>query len=322
MKMLLLGMAMLLAWPPTSRANEADDYPNKMIRLIMPFPPGGTADALARPLVEKLGAAFGQPVIIEYRAGAQTVIGASMVAKSSPDGYTLYFMVGAHVLTPFLVKKVPYDPVKDFTPVAFLSSQGYVISTNSEQPFKTLPEMIAYAKQNFGKVSIGAAEAISRVASETLKSMAGVEMTVVNFKGGGEVATAVLGNHISSAMLAPGLYNQLVTDPRMRGIAVTSASRAASMPDIPTAAEAAGLKGYEFGTFFGLLAPAGLPPAILNRLQREIANALSDPAVVKVMNMQAMSPPKDSSPAFTAKAMESYQRKMGKAIVDAGIKPE
>jgi tripartite-type tricarboxylate transporter receptor subunit TctC len=324
-RILLAGLIAATSWMVVPGSARAGDYPTKTIRLIMPFPPGGSADALARPLVEKLSTALGQAVIIEYRAGAQTVIGANMVARSPPDGYTLYFMVGAHVLSPYLVKAVPYDPIKDFTPVAFLSSQGYVIATNSQQPFKTLPEMIAYGRENPGKISIGAAEAIARAAAQTLALMAQIDVTVVSFKGGGEVATSILGNHITAGMLAPALFAQfaqLAGDQRIAGLAVTSAARIASFPNIATAVEVTNLPGYEFGTFFGLLAPAGLPQEILDRLQREINKAVLDPDIARVMDMQAMIHPKDTSSAYVAQMMESYQKRMGKALEAAGIKPE
>ena len=145
MKSLLVGLIAAASSIGAPICANSEEYPTKLIKIIMPFPPGGSADALARPLAEKLGSSLGQPVIIEYRPGAQTIIGANFVAKSPPDGYTLYFMVGAHLLSPYLVKNVPFDPIKDFTPVTVLSSQGYIIAANPQQPFKALPEMIAYA---------------------------------------------------------------------------------------------------------------------------------------------------------------------------------
>jgi len=215
----------------------AQSYPNKPVRLVVPFGPGGSADAIARPLADKLGSVLGQAVVVDNRPGGLTVIGADLVAKSQPDGYTLFLMPGTHVLTPFLVQKVPYNPITDFMPVAMLGAQPYMIVSNVQQPFATLPELIAYAKANPGKVAIGVSDSVTLVVANAFATAAKIDLNIIAYKGGGPQNNDLLGNQIALAVVTPNVM-PFVKEGRLRALAVSTPTRLPFLPDIPTIAEA------------------------------------------------------------------------------------
>ena len=214
----------------------AQSYPTKPIRLIVPFPPGGSADATARPIAEKLSAALGQNIVVENRGGALTVLGAELAAKAAPDGYTLFLMPGAHVLSPRLVRNVPFHPVNDFTPIAMLAYVPFAIFTDPKQPFSTLQDMIAYAKANPGKLSIGITDAVGRLCIESLKSMAKIDVTLINYKGAPALATDVAGSQIHGGVITPPSILGFYKDRRLNVLAITGPKRLALMPNVPAAA--------------------------------------------------------------------------------------
>ncbi len=298
------------------------NYPTKPVRLIVPFPPGGSADATARPIAEKLDAALGQNVVVENRGGALTVLGAELAAKAVPDGYTLFLMPGAHVLSPRLVRNVPFHPVNDFTPIAMLAYVPFAIFTDPKQPFSTLKEMIAYARANPGKLSIGITDAVGRLCIESLKSMAKIDVTLINYKGAPALATDVVGSHIHGGVITPPSILGFYKDRRLNVLAVTGPRRLALMPNVPSVAEAAGLPEYSIQTWFALSGPSGMPRAIVDRLQREIQKIIAMPDIRERLGFQGMEPASDTSTATAATTIKSEMNRLGGLADAAGIKPE
>ena len=266
---------------PLARAQEA--YPSRPIKLVVPYPPGGTTDLLARAIAPRLGERLGQAVVIENKAGAGGVIGAQQVAKSPADGYTLVFAtIASHGIIPALQNPPPYDPVKDFAPITLVAGTPNVLLVNNAVPAKNLAELLAMARAkpgslNFGSTSQGGSPHMS---GELLKLQAGVDIVHVPYKGGGPMLIDLIGGQIQMGFdNLPSSIAQ-VRGGKVRALAVTTAKRWPGAPEIPTMAEA-GVPGYEMSAWFGLLAPAGTPKAVVDRLQREVAAILKLPEVEK-----------------------------------------
>lgn len=300
---------------------QAQPWPSKTIRLIVPVPPGGSADALARPLAAKLGAALGMSVVVENRPGGLMVIGADAVAKSPPDGYTLYFMPGTHVLIDQMVKDVPFKPMSDFTPVATLGFLPYVVLANAQQPFKTLPQMIEYAKSQPEKVSIGVSDAVTRMAAYALESAAGIKLTIVEYKGGGPVSTDLVGNQIATAIAAANLM-PFVQQGKLVALGVTTTRPVPAVPGVRPLAELLPGSQYDVQTWFAIAGPANLPKPIVERLSAEIRKVLADPEMRAKLDGLGMVVPDDPSASGTAQLMVQYQTRMGRLMKDAGIVPQ
>ena len=317
-----LALIAVLACASTASAVHAQAYPAKPIRLVVPFAPGGSADATARPVAEKLATFLGQPVVIDNRGGGLTVIGADIVAKSPPDGYTLFLMPGTHVLSPLLVKNVPFDPIKDFTPVAMVATVPHVLFSDPKLPFSTVPELVAYAKANPGKLSVGTTDAIGRLAFEALRSATKIDIQQVNYKAAGTLAGDVVGSHIQLGFLTPPATLGFYKDKRINALAVTSPTRAPSMPNVPPMAEAAGIPGYDIQTWFALAGPANLPRPIVERLEREMQKVLNDAETRDKLVTVGMAPVSDTSSERAAEVMRSDQQRLGKLLQQIGIRPE
>jgi tripartite-type tricarboxylate transporter receptor subunit TctC len=299
----------------------AQPYPTKPVRLVVPFGPGGSADAIARPLAEKLGPVLGQAVVVDNRPGGLTVIGADLVAKAPPDGYTLFLMPGTHVLTPFLVQKVPYHPINDFTPVAMLGAQPYMIVANAQQPFNTLGDLIAYAKANPGKVAIGVSDSVTLVAASALRNAANIDLNVISYKGGGPQNNDLLGNQIALAVVTPNVM-PFVKEGRLRALAVTTPTRLPFLPDIPTVAEAIPGSNYDIQTWYAVAGPANLPQPVVEKLHADIGKVVADPDMRRRLIDLGIVPPADTKPESAVAYMKSYQERMGKLMQAAGVKPE
>jgi len=298
------------------------DYPSRPIKLIIPFGPGGGADAIARPLAEKLSVLLGQPVVVENRAGGQTVIAGDLVAKAPPDGYTLYLPSSTHAVLPYLVRKLPFDPIRDFTHIAMIASGPHLILSNPSQPFATLKEMIAYAKANPGKLSVGVTEAVSLANAQALKKEAKIDYALINYKGGGALITDLVGGHVPVGLGSPVLYLPFQKDKRLNALAVTSPRRLSLLPDVPTVAEIIGVPQYDVQTWFAVSAPPGLPPAIQDRLQRELAKILAEPDMRKRLIDIGYEPAGNDGPAATTALMKSYMERIGGVLQESGFKPE
>ncbi len=299
----------------------AQTYPAKPVRLVVPFGPGGSADAIARPLAERLGTALGQAVVVDNRPGGLTVIGADLVAKAPPDGYTLYLMPGTHVLTPFMVQKVPYNPIGDFTPVAMLGAQPYMIVANAQQPFKTVGELIAYARANPGKVAIGVSDSVTLVVAFAFEQAAGIQLNRIAYKGGGPQNNDLLGNQIALAVVTPNVM-PFLKDGRLRALAVSTPVRLPFLADIPTIAETVPGSNFDVQTWYAVAGPANLPKPVVDTLHNAIAKVAAEPEMGQRLIDLGIVPPKDTGPAATLAEMKDYQQRMGKLMQAAGVKPE
>jgi tripartite-type tricarboxylate transporter receptor subunit TctC len=279
-RVLVLLVAVLAALAaPFTFAQSAANYPAKPVRLVVPFPAGGTTDILARAVAQKLSEAWGRQMIVDNRPGAGGNIGSDLVAKSAPDGYTLLMgTVGTHAINPSLYKNMPYDHVKDFAPVILVAGVPNVLVVNPSLPVHSVPELIAYAKANPGKLNFASSGNGTSIhlSGELFKAMTGVEMTHVPYKGSAPALTDLIGGQVQ--LMFDNLPSSLpfIKAGKLRALAVTSGARAAALPDLPTLAES-GLPGFEASSWFGVLAPAGTPRDIVAKLNGAIAGWLASP---------------------------------------------
>jgi len=270
--------AVALALASTLGAARADGYPDRPVRIVIPFAPGGSNDIVGRLIGEELSKSLGQPFIVDNRGGAGGTIGTEVVAKSRPDGYTLLLISTPHTANSTLYKKLPYDPNKDFAPIARLATAPLLISVYPGLPVKTLSDLIAYAKANPGKlnyVSSGVGSS-QHLVSELFEIRAGISMTHVPYKGAGAALTDVAAGH---AQVSVGTVLQAlphVKANRLRPLAVSGTQRQPVLPEVPTVQEA-GLPGYDGDNWWGILAPAGTPPAIVDKLSKTIGDILAKP---------------------------------------------
>ena len=275
-----LAAGLMLALAALNAASQPAAYPNKPVRLIVGAPPGGGNDIMARLIAQKLSEGLGQQVVVENRPGAGATIATDLVAKSAPDGYTLFMTPSAHALSPSIYRKLPFDPVKDFAAIGQMAAVPLVVIVNMSLPAASLRELIELARArpgslNFGSGGSGAAQ---HLATEFLKSLTGIEMVHVPYKGSGQAIPDLIGGQIQ-LMIEP-LPSALphIRGGKVRALAVTTRQRSASLPDVPTAEEA-GLSGFEVMAWYGLLAPAGTPAAVVSRLNAEMNKALAQPAM-------------------------------------------
>ena len=302
-----------------SACASAQDYPNRPVRVVVPYSPGGGTDVLSRALGERLGAALGQSFVVENRPGANGAIGSEAVAKSAPDGYTLVVVTGTHVINPFL-QKVPFDTLKDFTPVTFAAISKMVVVAGMQQPFTSIKELIAYAKANPGKLTIGNSEAATMLTGELLKLMAGIELQQVPYKGGAPLMSDVVGGHIPLAVTSVTTVMPFYKSQKLRVLGVTSKDRSGAMPEVPTIAEA-GVPGYEVMSWYVILGPKGMPKAIAERLQREVAKIVATSAM-KARFDSLGAEPAAMTPDETAAIMKADMDKWAGVIQKVGIKPQ
>ena len=288
---ILARFTALLALAGACSVVSAQAYPAKPVRLVVPSVAGGSTDVIARIVAQKLSASLGQPVIVDNRSGAAGNIASEHVAKSANDGYTLLVAYGGFSINPALYKKLPFDSVKDFDPVIQICSVTGILVVNPALPARTAGELIALAKSRPGQVSFASAGSgtVTHLAGELFKSMAGIEMLHVPYKGSSPALTDVLGGQVS-AMFAnmPGTLQHLRSG-KLRVLAVTSAKRSPLLPEIPTIAEA-GLPGYEAGTWYAVLAPAGTPKTVVARINTEIARALQATEMLEYLNSEGATP--------------------------------
>jgi len=262
----------------------AQPWPTKPITLVVPFPPGGTTDVLARALGEKLGASLGQTVIVESKPGAGATLGADMVAKSRPDGYTLLMGAVHHTIATSVYKKLPYDYQKDFAPISTVALVPNVLVVNAANPAKNVADLIAQAKAQPDKLSYGSNGngTAQHLIGTQFQALTGTQITHIPYKGSGPLATDLIGGQITMSFdtVTPVLPH--IQAGKLRALAVTTAKRSSVLPEVPTLAEA-GLKGFDIGTWFGVLAPAGTPKEIVVRLNGEIVKILRSPDFGKRM---------------------------------------
>jgi tripartite-type tricarboxylate transporter receptor subunit TctC len=296
-------------------------YPNRTIRLVVPFPAGGTTDILAREVAQKLTEVLGQAVVVDNRPGAAGNIGSDLVAKSAPDGYTLLMgTVGTHAINPSLYSKMPYDHVKDFTPVVLVAGVPNVLVVNPALPVKSVPDLIKFAKDKPGQINFASSGSGTSIhlSGELFKTMAGVDMTHVPYKGSSPALTDLIGGQVQ--IMFDNLPSALpqIKGGRLRAIAVTSLKRAPVLPDIPTINES-GLPGFEASSWFGVLAPAGTPAAVVARINTEVNKWLqSADAREKLLGQGAEAA--GGSPEQFANHIRAESEKWTKVVKASGAK--
>jgi tripartite-type tricarboxylate transporter receptor subunit TctC len=269
-----LAVLMAIAAPV---AATAQDFPTRPIMLVSPFPPGGSVSLVARIVAEKMGETLGQSIVVENRGGAGSTIGARLVAKSPPDGYTLLLgFTGTLAIAPSMYPNAGFDPRKDFAPIGRIGSAPAMLVVHPSLPVHSVAELIAYAKVHPGEINFGSAGigTVGHLGGELLNSMAGIKLVHVPYKGTGPAITDLLGGHIPMMITPIPTAHGHVQSGALRALAVTSAERSSFLPDLPTVAES-GLPGYEAGLRYGLVAPAGTPRPIIDRLNKELRVALA-----------------------------------------------
>ena len=298
----------------------AQTYPNKSVPIVVPFAPGGSADGTARPVAERLSSILGQAFVIDNRPGGYGTVGAAHVAKSEPDGYTLLLVPGTHVLTPRLLPNLGYHAINDFSPVATLVFAPYVIIGAKNLPFTTLKDAMQFAREQPGKISIGNSEVTTRLAGESLAKVAGVTVTHVPYKGGGPIANDVLGGHLAIGVVTPISALGFHREKRVNSLAVTSPRRLASLPDVPTVAEALGVAEYDSQTWFALAGPANMPRQAIERLSQAIRQIMQDRDMLDRFANMGLVPAEDTSPESLGRLMRSFSERNGVLIDAAKLK--
>lgn len=311
----VLASGLLATVPAAAQAA----YPSKPITIVVPFSAGGTTDILARIVGQALTAELGQSVIVDNRAGAGGNIGGALAAKAPADGYTLFMgTVGTHAINASLYKKMPFDPIKDFAPLTRVANVPNLLVANPAQPYKSVAELIAYAKAHPGKVNFGSSGNGSSIhlSGELFNAMAKVDMVHVPYKGSAPAVTDLLGNQIGIMFDNMPSAIQHVRSGKLRALAVTTAKRSPELPNVPTIAEA-GVPGYEATSWFGLFAPATTPAAVVSKLNTAIVKVLANPEVKKKINEQGAEVHSETPEQFAA-FIQKESVKWGKVVRDSG----
>jgi len=318
-----LAAAAALAAPGAAGAQQAGGYPNRPITIVVPFSAGGTTDILARTIGQQLGERWSVPVVVENRTGAGGNIGTATVARAAPDGYTLVLgTIGTHAINPSLYKQMPYDATRDFAPITRIAMVPNALVVNKDAPYGTVQEMIAWGKANPGKLTFGSSGHGStlHLSGETFKLLTGVDMAHIPYKGSSPAVADLLGGQIS--MIFDNLPSALphVKAGRLKALGVTSAVRVEQLPDTPTIAEA-GVAGYEVVSWFGLWAPAGTPPEVVGKLNKEVVDIIRTPAMQSQIREQGALPHPET-PAQFGEFIESETRKWSDVVRRANLSIE
>jgi tripartite-type tricarboxylate transporter receptor subunit TctC len=318
-RLLLCGAALLAA----AQLACAQGYPTRPIRLVVPFAPGGGSDITARIVADGLTQALGKPVIADNRAGAASIVGTDIVSKAAPDGYTLLLGNISMATTAALYKKLPYDTLRDFVPISLLADQPSILVAHPSLPAKTLKEFIALARAAPGKLTYGSAgigSAGSHLAMALLLMSQKIELEHVPYKGVGPALIGLLGNEVSALLSTFASALPHVNSGRLRAFGVTGAKRASTLPDMPTIAES-GVPGYEYSTWYGLVAPAGVPRTIIDRLNKATVAVLNTPEIQQRFVSQGLDLIPSTSAHYAA-YLKSETEKWTKVVRAAGIEQQ
>ena len=297
----------------------ASTYPDRPVRLVVGFPPGGAADILRRIAAQQLSDRLGQQVVVDNRGGAGGLIATEIAVNANPDGYTLLFSSIPHVINPHRYKKVSYDALKDFVPVVQFVAVPLMMASGNSFPAKTVAELLAYLKANPGKVNYGSggSGSSSHLAMELFKAMTGTRMEHIPYKGVGPLVTDMLGGQIALTISSAVPLSPQVRAGKLRGLAVTSPKRSAAFPELPAIAET--VKGYEVINWFGIFVPAGAPSVAVNRVNAALNEALRSPELVKTLNARGADAVGGSADSF-AKVVRADFAKWGRVVRDSGAK--
>ena len=303
-------------------ASYAQNFPTRPLRIVVPYAAGGSTDVLARLVGQKLTAVLGQPVVIDNRTGAGTIIATEIVARAAPDGYTLLMATPPLTIAAALYEKLPFDTARDFAAVTNIAATSNVLVVHPAVPAQSVKELIALAKANPGKFTFGSSGVggASHLAVELFRSMAGIELVHVPYKGGSLAVTDLLGGRLTLMFANLTTVQGHIKTGRVRALAIGTAQRSLVVPDLPTVA-AAGVPGYEANNWNGVVAPAGTPRAVIERLRREIKAAVDAPEMRERLLQNAFEPIADT-PAEFARYLATERVKWGKVVREAQVKPE
>jgi tripartite-type tricarboxylate transporter receptor subunit TctC len=312
----IVGIVLLAA----ASLGFAQDWPNKPVRFVSPYPPGGSVDPLARLLAAKVGESLKANFIVENRTGASGIIGTDHVAKSAPDGYTFVFIFDTHSVHQALTPQLPFDPVKDFAPVMLVGTAPMAITTGAGKPYKTFADVLAAAKANPDKLTIGNVGngSLGHLATILLNQAAGIKLVPVPYKGGGPLSTDVMGGQVDFAMASTAAQAQHVRGGKMRALVLTGDKRSHTMPDVPTLAEL-GIPWQGAYAFWGILAPAGTPKPVIDKLVAELNKAIKLPDVNKTLTDTLGMDVLALSPEATGKFLSDAIQRWGKVVKDNNI---
>lgn len=313
-------LALLAAWMLLDAMPgmvHAQAYPTKPVRFIVGFAPGGPADVIARVLAPRLTAHLGQPVVVENRPGADANIAMASVAKSAPDGYTLYLTLVAVAINPALYKSVPFDPIKDFTPITLIGHMPNLVTIHPSVPAASLRELIAFARANKGQLFYGATASNITLATEMLNRMAGIQTVRVNFKGAGPAIIALVTGEVQLLISGIGTLLPHAKSGRVRALAITSARRSPLAPEIPTVDEA-GVPGYVATTWYGVAAPGATPRSIVDRVNADMRKVMAEPEA-KARLLDFIIEPTPTTPEQFAEFIQAELVKWHKVVKESGI---
>lgn len=316
---LLLALAAAALYAAVPSLARAEGFPDKPLRLVVPFPAGGAADMMARGMAQRLGSELGQQVVVENRGGAGGVTAAELVGRAPADGYTLFFAtMGTQAINPALYAKLRYDPVKDFAPVALTHTTPRVLVVGAAVPARSVKELIALAKSKPGVLTYGSAGngSSSHLSGALFDELAGVKMVHVPYKGSAPLLTDVLAGRVDMTFDSYTVYEEQIRSGRARALAVTSRTRLSSLPDIPTLAES-GLAGYDVSNWLGVMAPAGTPKGVIDRLNAALVRAMATPELRKQLTQLGIEPT-SSSPEEFAQLVRSEIPKWRSIVKQSG----
>ncbi len=316
-RLLALTIAIAAALAPVAAAQT---YPAKAIRIVVPFPAGGTSDILSRAIGQKLTEEWKQPVIVDNRPGASANIGADIVVKSPPDGYTLLCASTIHTINPSLYSKLGYDPVRDFTPITLIAATSQVLAVHPSVPVKTVKEFITYAKKRPGQLNYSSAGNGSQphLTAEMFRARTGIDIVHVPYKGAPPQLADLVAGHVALTFATSPTAVPQVKAGKLRALAVSTLKRISALPDVPTIDEA-GVPGFEASGSNGLVGPAGMPPAIVERLNAAVVRIVKEPAMSKYLKDQGAEP-WTTTPAEYSAYIKSEVAKWAKAVKDSGAK--
>ena len=314
----LIRAAAAIAAATFALAAQAQGYPTRPVKIIVPFGPGGFTDVVARILQTQLGAALGQPIVIENKPGAGSTIGTAEVAKAKPDGYTLAMVSTTHVITPSIYKQMPYDALADFTPVMKLAEGPYVLVVHPSLPARNVKELIALAKAEPGKIDYASSGngSSQHLVGALFGQMAGVKLNHVPYKGSGQAMQDLVGGQVKVSFVGGPNAVPYLASGKLRALGVTTRKRSADLPDIPSIDEA-GVPGYDATLWLGLLAPPGTPADVIARLREAVTKALSTPEARKLVNSAGVDVA-FSTPEEFAALMKSELERWGRVVRETG----
>ncbi len=322
MKPLLLFLVLMLMsnlMMPLRESEAASAYPDRPIRLIVPFPPGGGTDLVSRTIQPELQGRLGQQVVIDNRGGAQGLLGTTLGAQAAPDGYTLTIAeIGAIALAPAISDKVQFDPVKDFAPITKLIEQPYIMSVHPSVPAKSLADFVKLAKSKQGALNYGSGNTTAHVAQEVFYQTAGIKLQHIPYRGSGPSVAALLANEVQVLFSGPGAAIPQINAGRIRGLAVTTLKRSRELPDLPTLDES-GFKGFEISGWYGLVGPARTPASIIARLNSELGRILTEGDAAQLLSKRGYDPAPTTPEAF-GKYLQAEVVRWTKAVKQFGIK--